>query len=154
MLLCLWTYMVELAATLVIITSSILLFAYWFRYTCLLIVSAKTVRDYASQVAMANQLSFLQVQAQLSDTATANLDRLRDLLDRDYAVVTGLMAQAAAGGAGFEQQVLAINYRVTRAWFGVSSQFSPRAARQALEQMSQVVSHFANSVGECAASAA
>ena len=154
MLFFLWTYMIELAATLIITLSSILLFVYWFRYTCVLIVSAKTVRDYASQVAMANQLSFLQVQAQLSDHATANLDRLRDMLDRDYAVVTGLMEQASINGSGLEQRVLAINYRVTRAWYAASSQFSPRAARQALEQMSQVVSHFANSVGECAASAA
>lgn len=154
MLLCLWTYMVELSATLVITFSSILLFAYWFRYTCLLIVSAKTVRDYASQVVMANQLSFLQVQAQLSDPATANLDRLRDLLDRDYAVVTRLMEQASTSGSGLEQRVLAINYRVAGAWYSVSSNFSPRAAREALEQMSQVVAHFANSVGECAAAAA
>jgi hypothetical protein len=145
--------MVELAATIVIILSSILLFGYWFRYTCLLIVSAKTVRDYTSDVAMAYQLTFPQVQSQLSEHA-ANLDRLRELLDRDYAVVTRLMDQASANGAGFEQRVLAINYRVARAWYGVSSRFSPRAARAALEQMSQVVSHFANSAGEYAASAA
>ncbi len=57
--------MLELIVTLVITVSSVLLFGYWFRYTCLLILSAKTTRDYAADIAAANQLSFLQVQAQL-----------------------------------------------------------------------------------------
>ena len=57
--------MVELITTGVLTVGSVLLLAYWFRYMCLLILSAKTTQDYAGQVATANQLSFLEVQSQL-----------------------------------------------------------------------------------------
>src|SRR3954462_2652271 len=82
--------MIELIATITITVSSVLLFGYWFRYTCLLILSTKTVRDYASDVAAANQLAFVEIQSQLRG-ASPELDRLRQLLDRDYAVLTSLL---------------------------------------------------------------
>ena len=91
--------MIELITTIIITVSSVLLFGYWFRYTCLLILSAKTTRDFAGEVVMANQLGFLDVQAQLR-TSAGNLDTLRDALDRDYAVLNGLMKKA--GDASFE----------------------------------------------------
>ena len=47
--------MFETATTILIIVGSMLLFGYWFRYTCLLILSAKTTRDYAGEVAAANR---------------------------------------------------------------------------------------------------
>ena len=67
---------------------------YWFRYTCLLILSAETTRDYAADVATANQLSFLQVQTELRESP-ADLDRLQASLDRDLAVVTSLIQNAS-----------------------------------------------------------
>ena len=133
-----------------------MLFGYWFRYTCLLILSAKTARDFACEVASANQLGFLQVQSQLREDR-ADLGRLCDALDRDYAVLTKLLREAGASTAdspSIEKRMLAINYRLTRAWYRASSQFSPAAARRALEEMSMMVAHFANSMGEQAASAA
>ena len=148
--------MIEFVATVTITVSSVLLFGYWFRYTCLLILSAKTTRDFASEVATANQLGFLEVQSQLRADA-ADMGRLCDALDRDYAVLTKLLQQAGASSAeGFsiEKRMLAINYRLTRAWYRVSSQVSAAAARQALEEMSMVVAHFANVMGEQAAGAA
>jgi hypothetical protein len=148
--------MIELIATAGIMASSVLLFAYWFRYTCLLIISAKTTRDYAVSVATANQLGFLQVQSQLSDSAPGQvglpeLDRLKDALDRDYKVLTYLLKNAANGSTGedsIEKRMLEINYRVMRAWYGVSRQFSQSAASRAIEEMALVVAHFANSMGE------
>jgi hypothetical protein len=147
---------VSTVITAIVTASSVLGFAYWFRYTCLLIVSAKTTRDFAGEVATANQLGFLEVQSQLRENP-ANLGRLCDALDRDYAVLTRLLKQtgeSAAQGSSVERQMLAINYRLTRAWFRASGHFSPAAARRALEEMSMVVAHFANVMGEQAASAA
>jgi hypothetical protein len=139
--------MVELVATAVITASSVLLFGYWFRYTCLLILSAKTTRDYAASVAMANQLGFLEVQAQLAQNVP--LDRLQASLDRDYNVLTYLLKNAnAIGEDGIEMRMLQINYRVMHAWYSVSRKFSPAAAARAIEEMSQVVAHFANAMGE------
>jgi hypothetical protein len=146
--------MLELIVTLVITVSSVLLFGYWFRYTCLLILSAKTTRDYASDIATANQLSFLQVQAQLRANP-ADLDRLQASLDRDLAVVTYLI-QHASGQAewGMEDRMLQLNYRLMGAWFSVSRRFSPEAGRRALDEMSMIVSHFANALGEQATAGA
>jgi hypothetical protein len=148
--------MIELVATVIITVSSVLLFGYWFRYTCLLILSAKTTRDFAGEVATANQLGFLEVQSQLRANPV-ELGRLFDVLDRDYAVIAKLMLQAGdsmAEGSSVERRMLAINYSLTRAWYRVSSHVSAAAARQALEEMSMVVAHFANVMGEHAVSAA
>jgi hypothetical protein len=146
--------MIELVSTVIITASSVLLFGYWFRYTCLLILSAKTARDFAAEIATANQLGFLQVQAQLREQAT-NLAGMCASLDRDYAILSSLLTQSDGSpeGSAMERQMLAINYRLTRAWFRTSSRFSSAAARQALEEMSMMVAHFANVTGEQAAAA-
>lgn len=142
-------------ATIFIIGVSLTLFVYWFRYTCLLIVSAKTTRDYAGEIATANQLSFLTVREQLRSSADlASLERLIGMLDRDYAVVTYLLehaSEAKFSGDSLEQQMLRINYRVMRVWYRISRSFSLAQARQALDEMSLVVAHFANTMGERAA---
>jgi hypothetical protein len=143
--------MTELIATVIITTSSVALFAYWFRYTCLLILSAKTTRDYAASVANANQLNFLQVQSLLRDRGAADLDSMRDSLDRDYNVLTYLLKHAAnpsTGDAAIEKRMLEIDYRLMGAWYSMSRRFSPTAARRALDEMSTVIAHFANSMGE------
>lgn len=148
--------MIELIATVIITASSVLLFGYWFRYTCLLVLNTKTVRDYTGEVAAANQLGFLEIQSQLRG-GSPELDRLRGLLDRDYAVLASLLKHASGGSPqdlGIETRMLQINYRLMGAWYRVSSQFSTAAARRALEEMSLVVAYFANTMGERAAASA
>lgn len=149
--------MMELLTTFIITSSSLLLFLYWFRYTCLLILSARTTRDYAANVAMANQLNFLEVQSELRRSA-ADLNRLKTSLDRDYRVLTYLLnnaAIAAHGDVAVEERMLEIDYRIMRAWYAVSHNLAPSVACRALNEMSQVVAYFANSMGErCAVSAA
>jgi hypothetical protein len=149
--------MIELIATVVITISSAALFAYWFRYTCLLILSAKTARDYAMEIATANQLGFMAVQAQLQQAGSADLDRLRAALDNDYRVVWQLLKYVPKSGEGqsaIETQMLAINYRLMGAWYQVTRHISGSAAARALDEMSMVIAHFANLSGEQAASAA
>jgi hypothetical protein len=148
--------MMELIATAVITASSVLLFAYWFRYTCLLILSARTTRDYAASVAQANQLGFLNVQARLQEGAL-DLDVLKTALDRDYEVVTYLLkhaSNAVDGEDSMEKRMLEINYRLMNGLYSVSRKFSPTVAARAIEEMSQVVAHFANSMGERASAGA
>ena len=148
--------MIEFLTTVIVTGSSVLLFGYWFRYTCLLILSAKTTRDFACQVAAANQLGFLDVQTQLR-ASSANLDSLRDTLDRDYEVLSGMLKQVRGSSvedSSLETRMLALNYRVMRSWYRVSSAFSPAAACKALEEMSMVIAHFANAMGQQAEGAA
>ena len=142
--------MIELVATIIITASSALLFGYWFRYTCLLILSAKTSRDYAGEFAAANQLSFPEIQSVLRGDGARNLDLLHGALNRDYAVVTYLMSHVdqATGTASIETRMLAINYKLMGAWYSVSKSFSVTAAQRALDEMAMVVAHFANTIGE------
>jgi hypothetical protein len=144
---------IESIATIVIMAGSVLLFAYWFRYTCLLMLHTRTARDYAREVATANQLSFANLESQLCEP-NADLDGLRQALDRDYALVTRLLNEVADGQSGIEQKMLAFNYRLAGIRYQVAQRFSAQSARQALEEMSLVVAHFANSLGEATATAA
>ncbi len=147
--------MLDLIVTLVITVSSVLMLGYWFRYSCLLILSAETTRDYAADIATANQLSFLQVQAELRDQQPADLNRLQASLDRDLAVVTYLIQNASGQGEwGMEARMLKLNYRLMSTWCSVSQRFSPEAGRRALDEMNMIVSHFANSLGEQASAGA
>jgi hypothetical protein len=143
--------MFETATTILIIVGSMLLFGYWFRYTCLLILSAKTTRDYAGEVATANQMSFLEVQALLREAGPVELDTLNASLDRDYALITNLIANAGENESRMEDRMLQMNYRFARTLFKTVGRFSPDVARHALDEMSVVISHFANAMGERAA---
>jgi hypothetical protein len=147
--------MLELIVTLVITVSSVLMLGYWFRYSCLLILSAETTRDYAADIATANQLSFLQVRTELRSQQSNDLNRLQASLDRDLAVVTYLIQNASGQGEwGMEARMLKLNYRLMSTWCSVSQRFSPEAGRRALDEMSMIVSHFANALGEQATAGA
>ena len=66
------------------IAVSLALLAYWFRYTCVLILSARPARNFAAQIATANQLSFQFVQNTLElATDVGELDALCREIDRD-----------------------------------------------------------------------
>jgi hypothetical protein len=115
--------MIELIATITLTAGSILLFCYWFRYTCFLILNAQTVREYAMNVAQANQLTFFETQTSLAG-ASPNLDRLKNAMDRDYAVITGLLNQLEAEQSGIEQRMLALHYRMMGVWYQASRHIS------------------------------
>jgi hypothetical protein len=145
--------MVETAITVLIIVGSMLLFAYWFRYTCLLILNAKTARDYAGEVAAANQLSFLEVQSLLAAVDAGPLDSLSDSLERDYTLIMGWTSNAG-DEIGIEDRMLQMKYNSARLMFKTIGRISPAAARNSLQEMSVVISHFANALGERAAASA
>jgi hypothetical protein len=143
--------MLEKVATAVIVSASSLLFIYWFRYACLLVLTAKPPRDYASIAETANQLRFRSVQTTLQQPVAADLDELRRLLDHDYQVLTYLLSRVVTGTdcfASIEKRMLELDYRVMRVWYIASSRFSRAAACRALDEMSCIVAHFANAMGE------
>jgi hypothetical protein len=50
--------------------------------------------------------------------------------------------------------MLRLDYRMMGIWYQISRHFSAQAARKALEEMTMVVAHMANAMGErCAAAA-
>jgi len=141
-----------------IIAFSVLLLLYWFRYTCLLILSTKTTKDYTVSVATANRLGFLEAQDILREQlGSQQLNELKESLDRDYRLLTGLLRHAASfqiGGCSVEQRMLMVDYAAMRVWFRLSRRFSQSAARHAVEEMAGIVAHFANLMGERAAEGA
>lgn len=143
----------------VIIAFSLLLFLYWFRYSCLLILSTKTAKDYTTQVARANQLEFASIRAHLRYAdGPETLDPLRQSLERDYRLLTGLLSHAAQfqlGSLSIEQRMLMIDYQVMRLTYRLSNLFSQSGyARQSLEEMADIVAHLANAMGERSAALA
>jgi hypothetical protein len=151
--------------SIVIISFSLMLFLYWFRYTCLLILNTKTTKDYTIQVAKANQLQFPAIQDQLravTDTGRMSgiadsgpalaMDSLQKSLERDYRLLTGLLRHAAqfqVGGVNMEQRMLMIDYQVMKTWYAVARRFSKAGhAAEALQEMADIVAHFANAMGE------
>jgi len=139
-------------ASILIIAVSAVLLVYWFRYTCLLILSAKPEKDYAFPLAEANKLNFREIGADhVEQASSADLDRLERMLDRDYRLITYLIEHAAVirvGGITLEERLLLLDYRLMRLACKLSRRFSLRRARAAMLEMAQVLRWLANDVGE------
>ncbi len=140
-------------ASIFIIVVSVVLFVYWFRYTCLLILSAKTAKDYAQDFATANQLAFVEARNRLtSEEATAPvLDDVHNLLERDYRLVVYLLQHAAnyqESTEPFENWMLRFDFRLMGLSYRFARSFSSSLARNALLEMAAIVHHMANSMGQ------
>lgn len=140
-----------IASILIIVVSGALL-AYWFRYTCVLILRTHTARDRAGEVATANGLRFHRIQGQLVREAPfADLPALQKALEGDYRLLTYLAKHTAGlevGGLTMEQRMLMLDFKAMRLvcafcrWAGIDQ------ARAALEEMSSVLNYLANAMGE------
>ena len=130
------------------------LLVYWFRYSCLLILRARSARDYATAVAQANALQFPQIQQKLEAITAAqlpSLDVLRRALDRDYKLLIWLMRHGSefrTSGRQVEHKMLLLDYQLLRTWYTCSRRVSVRRGRHALEEMVNMVRHTAGMMGE------
>ena len=142
-------------ASVVIITFSLGLLVYWFRYVCLLMLSAKPAKDYAARVAATNDLSFVKVKSHLATAIEPQqLDRLQVELDRDYRIVLYLLHQGAnVRGDQLEQKLLMAYFGTMKATYLVLRRLRPEECRRALGEMTDVVAYFATRTGELAACA-
>lgn len=144
-------------ASILIIAISLLLFLYWFRYTCVLILNTRTTKDFSAGVAEANQLSFREVPALLESSSSEGLSAIHASLDREYELINALLRQAGGlrvGGDSLEEIMLRIDFRIMRAWYGLTCRVSASSSRAALQEMSNIVAHFANVCGERGADSA
>ena len=137
-------------ASILIIIFSFVLFLYWLRYTCLLLLQNRSV-NYALKVASTIRLSFPQIQEALQTTTqTTALDRLKESLEHDYKILTSLL-QHAPGGASIERRILTLDYKIMRGWYILTRTNRDLAkARKALAEMSAVLSYFAAEIGKSA----
>ena len=129
-------------ASVLIITFSLLLFVYWFRYSCLLLL-----RRSAEQPVSADRFNFVTVQQGLR--AGLELDPLHRSLDRDYRVLTYLLDHAA--GLELEQleyRLLVLDYKLMQSWYRLTKWAAPGQARRALGEMADVLNFQVGRIGE------
>lgn len=144
-------------ASLIIVGFSLALFLYWFRYTCVLILSARTAKDFTARVAQTNGLELVRVQAALKQSPEAGeLTELEAALRHDYYLLTALVRHAARfqiSGPQLEQRILIADFQVQAAWFQLARRLpgSQAYAQAAVNEMADIVAHFANAMGERAA---
>jgi len=141
-----------MVASLLIIAFSLVLLAYWFRYTCLLLLS-NSGTSAAASFQEDPRLNYRQVQDDLKTTSGAALDRLQRALDRDYAVLTYVLQHASGMNLNpVERHLLTTDYRVMGFWYRMARLFFPSAARGALEEMALVVEILSCRMGSQSAS--
>ncbi|MBM3761829.1 MAG: hypothetical protein FJW36_16475 [Acidobacteria bacterium] len=137
--------------SILLIGLSVALFAYWFRYSCLLILRTQTPEDFSGAVSRENGLSFDLVKRQIEATGDANLAELYASLEREYAVVNSLLDQISPSSQSenlLEIKLLRANFRVTQLWFRLSHTFGLRSSISALSEMADTIGHFANTCGQ------
>jgi hypothetical protein len=130
-------------ASVLIIAFSLVLFVYWFRYSCLLLLRSRADQP----LVVAERYSCTSVQQGLK--AGMELDPLHRLLDRDYRVLTYLLEHAA--GLELEQleyRLLVLDYKLMQGWYRLTKSAAPRLARRALGEMADVVSFMVGRTGE------
>jgi hypothetical protein len=139
-------------ASILIIVASTVMFLYWFRYTCLLLVQRGSA-EHALAVASTIRLSFPEVQAALqSQSHTATLDHLHKSLENDYELLMGVLSQAAGSSESVERRILALDYKVMQAWYKMTrTSTNLGQAKRALSEMSSILGYFAAEIGENAA---
>jgi hypothetical protein len=128
-----------------IIGISVALFAYWLRYSCVILL--RSAQERAEMVT--NGDDRFNVPAVLERLKNdADLDPLERALDRDYHVVTYLIEHAAGLElASIENKLLVFDYRLMRLWFHVTRNLAPRQSRHALLEMAAVLSVLFAQVG-------
>ncbi|MEI9977277.1 MAG: hypothetical protein WDO73_37635 [Ignavibacteriota bacterium] len=130
-------------ASVLIITFSLVLFVYWFRYSCLLLLR----RSSEQPLVAADRFNCVAVQQGLK--AGLELDPLHRSLDRDYRVLTYLLEHAA--GLELEQleyRLLVLDYKVMQGWYRLTRSAAPQQARRALSEMAEVVNVLVGRIGE------
>jgi hypothetical protein len=133
----------------VIIFFSVVLFAYWFRYSCLLILQNRTI--YNQTHAVSSGLTFQAVQERLKGEGKSVdvLDQLRHDLSNDYRILCFLLRCSSDTGVDpIERRMLMIDYWILQGWYAIMRRAALPQASKALEEISNIVSYFAYSVGK------
>ena len=127
--------------TILILSFSLALFVYWFRYTVLLLLSEEQVEGSATVI---GQLSVLETREALRQAQyDLPLDRLHRALENDYRLLRYLLDHAAGMGLRpVEHCLLMVDYRIMKVWYRL------KPNRRALDEMAGVLSYIAYKMGE------
>ena len=124
-------------AGILIITFSFVLFVYWFRYSCVLLLRNAAERSATTQPDD-ERFSVAKVMERLK--AKPELEPLERALERDYHVVTYLISHAAdLELASIENRLLILDYRIMRLWSRLTRTMAPEQSRKAFTEMASVL---------------
>jgi uncharacterized protein YjiS (DUF1127 family) len=132
-------------AGILIIAISVVLFFYWLRYSCVLLLRNAQERVAISS-ALDDRFSVASVIERLK--TEPELGPLERALERDYHVVTYLIEHAAdLELASIENRLLIMNYRLMRLWSRMTRSLAPAQSRRALSEMASVLSALVHQMG-------
>jgi hypothetical protein len=124
-------------ASILVIGFSGVLFVYWFRYCCALVLRNSqeqlgSITAPDSRFAVANVIERLRTEE--------SLDPIHQALHRDYAVFTYLVQHAAGLElSSIEDRLLLLDYKLMQLWYRMTVTAAPLQARQALAQMASIL---------------
>ena len=134
--------------TVLILTFSLGLFAYWLRYTVILLLNEEHA---AENDAVISQLGVLETRQALRQSH-GDLDKLHQALDKDYRMLSFLLNHAAEiGPRPAAHHLLILDYRLMQIWYRLTRNSSTQQARRALDEMASVLTYLAYKMGERAA---
>jgi hypothetical protein len=124
-------------ASLLIIGCSFILLAYWFHYSCVLLLRNSTE---ASSRAVEADPRFAVEQVRKQIFTAKELEPLEKLLERDYRLLAYLRDHAAGLGLqSMEDRLLVLDYWILKYWYQMTRTIAPKFARRALAEMSDVL---------------
>jgi hypothetical protein len=131
-------------ASVLIIVFSLVLFVYWFRYSCILLLRSRADQPSA---AASERFNYDNVQQGLK--AGMELDPLHRSLENDYRILTYLLEHAASlQSQQLEYRLLVLDYKLMQGWYRLTKSASPRHARRALAEMADILRFLVGQMGE------
>lgn len=135
-------------ASVFIFVVSVGLFAYWLRYSCVLLLRSAQERSELCGVPD-ERFNLESVMERLR--AGNDLEQLERELERDYSVVTYLIEHAAdLRLASIENRLLVVDYKLMRVWSRLTRTLAPEQSRSALAEMANVLGVLVSQMGESA----
>jgi predicted AAA+ superfamily ATPase len=129
-----------------IIAISVVLLAYWLRYSCVMLLRGAQERSGMRTVAD-ERFNAPSVLKRLK--TEADLAPLERALERDYRVVTYLIEHATdLELASIENKLLVFDYQLMRLWSRLTRTLAPQQSRQALSEMASVLRVLVGQMGE------
>lgn len=135
-----------MVSSVLIVAISVVLLAYWLRYSCVMLLRGAQERSATFTVAD-ERFSASSVLERLK--TEADLAPLERALERDYRVVTYIIEHATdLELASIENKLLVVDYRLMRLWSRLTRSLAPQKSRQALSEMASVLRVLAGQMGE------
>ena len=136
-----------MVASFLIIGISVILLAYWFRYSCILLLRSHEERAASASNVPDIRFCFAEVQARLRSAEV--LDPLHLSLQRDHEILMYLLEHAAGLSLGsFEDRLLVLDYKLMQWWYRLTRIAAPQQARRALYEMASILNLLSQKMGE------